>query len=771
MTKRWLLLSLSIIAALFLVIASAFGVAIAATYPRLPSLEAITDYRPKIPLRIYTADGVQIGEFGEERRAFVPIGQIPQLMKQAVLSAEDERFYEHGGLDYLGILRTMVTNLLAGHIKGGASTITQQVARNFYLSNEQTWSRKFKEMLLTFKIEKNLSKDQIFELYLNQIYLGQRAYGFASAAQVYYGKTLDQLTPAEAAMLAGLPKAPSAYNPVVNPKRAQIRQRYVIGRMRELKFISEQQFQAAINEPMRLKRANDTFPVHGEYVAEMVRQVIVEKYKDAAYTQGFNVYTTLLANHQNAAYEGARKGVVDYDHRHGYRGPEGFVDLAKAGENRDEWLEEQLSDVRDANELIPAIVLSADLKQIKAYVRGTGVVSIGGDGMKFALRALSDKLAPTQRIRPGAIIRVQQADGGWQVTQLPQVEVAFVSVDPQNGAIRALVGGFDFSHNNFNHVTQAWRQPGSSFKPFIYSAGIERGFTPITLINDAPLMVDPATVGGQKWDPKNSDGKFDGMMTMRNALTHSKNLVSIRVLQAITPEYAQSYVGKFGFTPEKHPAYLTMALGAGEVTPLQMAEAYSVFANTGFRVRSYFIDRIEDSRKHVLARTVPEVAGQTAPRTLPARNAYIVTNMMHDVTRFGTAASLARDIKRDDLAGKTGTTTDAKDAWFAGFQPNLVGIAWIGFDKPQSLGGRESGGQAALPIWTNYMRKVLQNVPEYAYPLPEGVTAQGVEINGRSYTEYFYSEFLQTNPELGLDNSTSGNTSQGIDENVKNQLF
>jgi penicillin-binding protein 1A len=767
MTSRWFLLLFGALLALALTAAGLVGVAIALTYPRLPSLETLTDYRPKIPLRVYTSDGVQIGEFGEERRAFVPIAQVPALMKQAILAAEDERFYEHGGVDFIGIVRAFLSNVAAGHVTGGASTITQQVARNFFLSSEQTYTRKFNEALLAYKIESNLSKNQILEIYFNQIYLGQRAYGFASAAQIYYGKTLGELTPAEMAMLAGLPKAPSSYNPVVNPKRALLRQRYVLRRMRELRFINDAQYAAAINEPIRVRRATDSFPIHAEYVAEMARQAVVDKYKDAAYTQGIKVYTTLLAAHQTTAWEASRAGLMAYDRRRGYRGPEGFVDASRMRGAPEEWAHEVLADYRDVEGMTLGVVTAASNKRVDAVTRQGTAITVEGVGLRFASRALNDKLSPAKRLRPGAVIRLAQSGTGWEIVQVPEAEVAFVSMDPQQGAIRALVGGFDFNRNHFNRVTQAWRQPGSSFKPFIYSAALDRGLTAATQINDAPLVIDPALVGGQRWDPKNFDNKFEGMMTMRRALIKSKNLVSIRILQAITPEFAQSYIGKFGFSPQQHPAYLTMALGAGSVTPLQLAEGYAVFANTGYRVHAYFIDRIEDSRGNVLAKTQPEVAGQNATRTLDPRNAFIMTSMMHDVTRFGTAAKV-NALGRNDLAGKTGTTSDSRDAWFAGYQPGLVAVAWIGFDQPRSLGSNETGGAAALPIWIDYMGKMLKGVPDYQYPVPEGIVVQTVEGENGPYTEYFLSEFTETNAELGLDNRASG---PAIDEATQDQLF
>ncbi|WP_297576735.1 penicillin-binding protein 1A [uncultured Deefgea sp.] len=741
------------------------ALAVIVTYPKLPPLNALTDYKPKIPLRIFSEDKVLIGEFGEERRAFVPINQVPPMMINALLAAEDERFYQHGGIDYLGVLRAIVGNVLSGHSQSGASTITMQVAKNFYLSNEKTYTRKFNEALLAFKIEHNLSKDQILELYINQIYLGQRAYGFSSAAQTYFGKSLKDLTVAEFAMLAGLPKAPSAYNPIVNPKRATLRQMYVLRRMAELNFIDAAQYKAAQTEQLVFSRNSQQFPVHAEYVAEMVRQMMFKKYQEATYTQGFQVFTTINSQAQNDAYSALRNGILDYDNRHGYRGPEGFIDAALLANQIDEQLDEALNNIKEADDLRPAIVLSSNNKEVNAYLQGGERITIQGEGLRFARSALSDKNTPANRIRPGAIIRVNATEKGWAIKQLPDVEGAIVAMDPQNGAIRALVGGFDFNHNNFNHVTQAWRQPGSSFKPFVYSASLERGVTPATMINDAPLVIE---VGGQRWEPKNYDGRFRGMTSVRKALTLSTNLVSVRILQAIGTDYAQQHLTRFGFDPKQHPAYLTMALGAGSVTPLQLAEGYSVFANTGYRVRSYFIDRIEDARGKVLAQTQPEIAGKNAPRTLDARNAFIMNSMMGDVIKMGTATK-AKVLGRNDLAGKTGTTNDAYDAWFAGYQAQLVTITWIGFDQPKSLGARETGGGAALPIWVNFMGKALKDIPESPWVMPDGVTSRTSDTERGPITEYFYQEFQSTNPQLGLSGGSETEAAP-IDE-IKEQLF
>ena len=741
-SRRWLL---PVLVALTLLTLPAIllGLAVMLAYPTLPSLEALTDYRPKIPLRVYSAEGVLLGEFGEERRALVKISEVPEVMKKAILAAEDDRFYQHGGVDYMGVLRAAISNFTSGGAKQGASTITMQVARNFFLSKEKTMTRKFNEMLLAFKIEHNLSKDEILQLYLNQIYLGQRAYGFAAASQVYFGKPLGQVTVAEAAMLAGLPKAPSAYNPVVNPKRAKLRQLYVLRRMHELHFIDDMQLQLAQQQPIVAKRGNQEFAVKSDYIAEMVRQAVYEKYQEDTYTQGFKVYTTIRQQDQLAAYQAVRNGVLEYDRRHGYRGPEGFVDLKKG--SSEEYLEEALQDAADNDDLIPAVVLEASPKLVRAYCKGGEIAEVNGDALRFAQRALGNKVALNQRINPGSIIRLQKdAKGIWQISQLPQVESAFVSADPRDGAIHALVGGFNFNRNQFNRITQAWRQPGSSIKPFIYSAALEKGFTPATVINDAPLMFDAEQTGSEPWQPKNYDNEFAGPMRMRQGLTKSKNMVSIRILQSITPQYAQDYLTKFGFDADKHPPYLTMALGAGSVTPLQMLAGYSVFANGGFRVTPYFIQRIEDAQGKVLSQAQPAIAGENADQVIDMRNAYTMISMMQDVVRHGTATR-AMQLGRQDLAGKTGTTSDSVDAWFCGFQPTLVGISWMGFDQPRSLGDKETGGGAALPIWMGYMEKALKDVPQAEYAMPDNMVAVRINENGHrdangSLVEYFYQE-------------------------------
>ncbi len=743
LSRRWLPLILAALTFLLLP-AILLGLAAMLAYPTLPSLEALTDYRPKIPLRIYSADGTLLSEFGEERRALVKISEVPEVMKQAILAAEDDRFYEHGGVDYMGVVRAAFSNFTSGSAKQGASTITMQVARNFFLTKEKTLSRKFNEVMLTFKIEHNLSKDEILQLYINQIYLGQRAYGFATAAQVYFGKPLGQVTIAEAAMLAGLPKAPSSYNPVVNPKRAKLRQLYVLRRMHELNYISDEQYELAQQQPIVTMHGNQGFGVKADFLSEMVRQAVYEKYQDDTYTQGFRVYTTIRDKDQLAAYQAVRIGVLDYDRRQGYRGPESFVDLHGDTTNTEQ-LDEALQDVKDSDDLIPAVVLEATPKMIRAYCKGGETVEVSGDALIFAQSALNKKVALNQRINIGSIVRLRKDDQGvWQINQLPQVEAAFVSGDPRTGAIYSLIGGFDFNDNQFNHITQAWRQPGSSFKPFVYSAALEKGFTPATVINDAPLIFDAEQTGNEPWEPKNYDGKFEGPMRMRMGLIKSKNLISIRILQSITPQYAKDYISRFGFDATKYPAYLTMALGAGSVTPLQMLTAYSVFANGGFIEPAYFINRIEDARGTVLSQTVPDVPGNGAKQIIDVRNAYTMVSMLQDVVKHGTGIR-AMQLGRQDLAGKTGTTNDSIDAWFCGFHPTVVGIAWMGYDQPRSLGDRETGGGAALPIWMGYMGKVLKDVPEAVYTMPDNMVA--VHINDDGFRddnspriEYFYQE-------------------------------
>ena len=749
MWHRFLTFPLALLAGVLAVALAVAALVVALAYPNLPSLDSLTDYQPKVPLRIYTEDGALIGEFGEERRSVISIGEVPKFLKDAIISAEDERFYQHAGIDYVGVLRAAYSNLIAGGKRQGASTITMQVARNFFLSSEKTFTRKLYEALLAFKIEHSLSKDEILELYVNQIYLGQRAYGFAAAAQTYFGKSLDQLTLAEAAMLAGLPKAPSSYNPIASPQRAKRRQQYVLRRMRELGYIDDAQYAQAVAAPVRTHRETSEYSVHAEYVAEMVRQAVREQYPEDAYTKGFRVYTTIRKADQEAAYAALRRGLENYDRRHGYRGPEGFVTLPDAP--RDEDYDEALSDHPDSDDLLAAVVLSASPRKVEAALRNGDMIQITGEGLKFAASSLRSSAPPRMRIQRGAIVRVEQAgQKRWEIVQLPEIEGAFIAVDPQDGAVRALVGGFDFFRNKYNHVTQAWRQPGSSFKPFIYSAALEKGFTPATVIADEPIVIDPEVTGGQPWEPNNYDGKFEGPMRMRTALAKSKNMVSIRILQAIGTKYAQDYITRFGFDADKHPPYLTMALGAGSVTPWQMARAYSVFANGGYLLQPYFIEKIVDDRGNPLGVAHPQHAGDDGLRVIDARNAFLIDSMLQDVTRYGTAARAAR-LGRHDIAGKTGTTNEFVDAWFCGFQPTLVGITWAGFDQPKTLGRNQTGASVALPIWMDFMEKALKGVPEMELTPPPGVvlveTGPDPTIpDDKPVPEYFYQENVPVEP-------------------------
>ena len=710
------------------------AVALAVAYPNLPDISALSDYRPKQPLRVYTADGVIIGEFGEERRRLTPIDEIPQIMKDAVLAIEDARFFSHGGVDYLGVVRAALANL--GRAKSqGASTITMQVARNVYLTAEKSYTRKIYEILLTFKLEHSLTKNQILEIYMNQIFLGNRSYGFAAAAETYFGKPLKDVSIAEAAMLAGLPKAPSTYNPIANPSRARTRQLYIIERMEQNGFINAQQAKSAREEELVIRTGRDAGRVHAEYVAETVRQLVFNQYGEETYTRGLNVYTTLKSADQTTAYKALRKGIMDYERRQIYRGPEKFIDLPSNPAEVEDAIDEALAENPDNGDIMSAVVLEAGPKRIIAMRQNSEKVTITGEGLRPAQSGLADKAGPNIKLRPGALIRVARTPkDAWEITQLPEVEGAFVAMDPRDGAVRALIGGFDFEKNKFNHVTQAWRQPGSSFKPFIYSAALEKGFTPATVVNDAPLFFGAGVTGGQPWEPKNYDGGFEGPMSLRTALKKSKNLVSIRILQSIGAKYGQEWVTHFGFDAEKHPAYLTMALGAGSVTPMQMATGYSVFANGGYRVNPYLITKITDQRGKVLLEVTPPALDESM-RGIDARNAFIMNSLLQEVARSGTAAKAQAMLKRPDIFGKTGTTNDSIDTWFVGFQPTLTAAVWMGYDTPKKLGDRETGGGLSLPIWINFMEYALKGVPITEYQPPAGV----VNLNG----EWYYEEYAK----------------------------
>jgi penicillin-binding protein 1A len=756
LVRQLLLWSAGLAAAGLLTLALLVGIALAMAYPQLPDISDLADYRPKQSMRVYSVEGTQIGEFGEERRNLTPFKDIPKVMKDAVLAIEDARFYQHGGVDYIGLLRASLANL--GRAKSqGASTITMQVARNVYLSSEKTFTRKIYEILLTSKLEHLLSKDQIFEIYLNQIYLGNRAYGFAAASEAYFGKPLKNITIAEAAMLAGLPKAPSAYNPIVNPKRARSRQLYIIERMEEHGFITKEQAAAAKQEELKIRTAASSLNTHADYVSEMARQLMFAQYGSDIYTRGLNVYTTIRASDQQAAYFALRRGIMDFERRQHYRGPEKFITLPANPAEQEDVIDDALIDQGDKGDLLAAVVLEATPKKVRAVRRNSEMIEITGDGLQPVQSGLSDKAPPNIKLRPGALIRVTKTvKNTWEITQLPEVEGAFVSVDPRDGAIHALVGGFDFDKNKFNHVTQAWRQPGSSFKPFIYSAALEKGFTPATVVNDAPLFFDASVTGGQPWEPKNYDGTFDGPMTLRRGLAKSKNMISIRVLQAVGAQNAQNWIGNFGFDPEKHPPYLTMALGAGSVTPMQMAAGYSVFANGGYRINPFLITKVTDQTGKVLSEFTPPPLDETV-RGIDARNAFVMSSLLQEVTRSGTAARAQATLKRPDIYGKTGTTNDSMDAWFAGYHPTLTAVTWIGYDTPRKLGDRETGGGLSLPVWISYMQHALQGVPVMEPTVPEGVTHDS--------GDWAYTEFSRGGGVISLGTADSKPTTSELPAN------
>ena len=778
-SHRWILYPFLILFTIGLVAVGVFALTLALLYPNLPGLEALTDYKPRIPLRVFTADGQLIGEFGDERRALVKIEAVPDVMKKAILAAEDDRFYQHSGVDYVGVVRAALTNLFAGGRREGASTITMQVARNFFLTREKTITRKLSEMLLAFKIERNLSKDQILELYINQIFLGQRAYGFAAAGQTYYAKKLDQLSLSEVATLAGLPKAPSKCNPINNLKCANQRALYVLRRMHELKFIDDAAYESAVKQPSRLRQAIESYPVPADYIAEMVRQYMFDTHGEAAYESGFRVITTIRKDDQLAADESLHKGLLEYDGRHGYRGPESFADIDAASGKSEHHLEEILADKELSGGLIPGVVTQLSGNSVQAYLKGGATISLQAEGIKFAAAALKGDAAPNLRLRPGAIIRIANVgEGKFAIAQLPAVEGAFVAVNPIDGAIRALSGGFDFHSNKFNHVMQAMRQPGSSFKPFVYSAALEKNFTPASVINDAPLVIDPGDASGEMWEPKNFDEKYSGPTRLRTALAKSKNTVSIRIMQSIGGQYAQDYVTtRFGFDPKLNPPFLTMALGAGNATPMTVASAYCVFANNGYKIRPYFIERVIDAKGNIVSQSKPVIAGENAEQTLDPRNVFLMNSLLRDVVKVGTATK-ALSLGRQDLAGKTGTTNEHRDAWFAGFHPTLVAIAWIGFDNNSPLGDKETGAVAALPIWMSYMGKALRGVPDAKLTPPTGIVQLGINPetgkqdpdNPNKIFEYFYQENVPgMQPPMEIEIQESGGEKPA--EEIKDQLF
>jgi len=759
-----------------LIFTSLVGLAAALIYPELPSLDALTNYRPKQPLRVWSADNYLLAEYGEERRDFIKIKDTPKDMQNAILAIEDVRFYKHGGVDTKGILRAAVNNILGGS-KEGASTITMQVARNFYLSNERSFKRKINEALLAIKIEHSLNKEQILELYINQIFLGQRSYGFAAAAQIYFGKPLNKLNLAEIAVLAGLPKAPTNYNPFQYPKRAISRQRQVLANMKRYKFITEAQYEKALATPLHFKSARETREFAADYVGEMVRQVMFERYKDSIYSSGMNVYTTISKDDQQAANKALMQGVLDYDQRHGFRGPEKqLAEKDMSGSDAIKNMEEALDEFESFNGLTPAVVTKISKNAIQVHSASGEDIKIEGPDLAMIQSQLNSKdpskIPAKLRVKVGSIIRILQTDTGWKVSQLPQVESAIVALDSNDGAIKALVGGFNFSRNKFNHVTQAWRQPGSSFKPFIYSAALEKGYSPASVFEDEPISFSAQLTGsGEDWNPHNFDGKYEGPMRLRTALTKSKNMVSIRLLNAIGVEYAQNFITQFGFAEKDHPPYLTLALGAGSVTVWKMAEAYAVFSNGGYRIKPYLISKITDSHGKVIETAQITRVGENAERAIDERNAFIMTSMMRDVTRIGTAAK-ASQLGRFDLAGKTGTTNNHVDAWFAGYNPKHVAVVWMGYDQPRTLGS-ETGGSAALPIWINYMATALKDIAQEIPSMPDGVTQIKINLsNGRRANdnegglyEYFYEEYPPSDKDKDDHGPLKANISEPTDSN------
>ena len=750
---------------------------------RLPPIDSMVDYRPRLPLKIYTVDNELIGQFGEERRQFVSFDQAPQTIKYAILAAEDARFFEHGGVDFIGVARAALANFTAGRTAQGGSTITMQLAKEFYLSSERTYSRKLTEVLLALRIENTLSKEEIFELYLNQIFLGKRSYGFQAAASTYFDKTLSELSIAEAAMLAGLPKAPSRYNPLVNPERAKARQLYILRRMLENGFIDQATHDAAVEEEMVYARPHSATTANAPYVSELARRLVYKMYGDDAYSAGLSVHTTIHSRDQAAARTAVRNGVLDYDTRSGYAGPEARIDLADDPATAREQILQAIKTAGPRASLLPAVVTDVQFikaapakgkrKATKASIvvtvdTGTESIELTGAGLRLADRVFQRKADADKRPSRGAVVRIVERDGRWNLTQIPEVQAAFVAVNTHDGSIRALVGGFDFEHNKFNRVTQAWRQPGSSFKPFIFSAALTKGITTSTVINDAPISLideDPND-GPQLWEPKNYDGRFDGPMTLRTALALSKNLVSVRVMQKIGTKYARDYVSRFGFDPAQQPPVLTLGLGAGLVTPLQLVSGISVFANGGYQVEPYLVSHITDAKGNIVAQARPHTSGDEANRVIDARNAYIIDSMMREVVRSGTGRR-AQALKRPDIAGKTGTTNDSYDAWFVGYQPTIAATAWVGFDLPRKLGNRETGGGLALPIWLEYMQTALKDVPVAQLQPPPGL----VQVKGDLYLS-------ETTPDVGIRSLgmteggiATGVQGQGDGEKLRNQIF
>lgn len=713
--------------------------------PKLPDTQTLKQTQFQIPLRIYSSEGELMAEFGEKRRIPVEYQEIPPQMIDAFLAAEDDRFYQHPGVDYQGIIRAVYSLLMTGEKTQGGSTITMQVARNFFLTSEKTYLRKLNEIILALEMEQVLTKEEILALYLNKIYLGNRAYGVGAAANVYYGRPLSELTLPEMAMIAGLPKAPSRYNPIANPERAMIRRNYVLRRMWEVGYISEQDYLEASQAPVSATYHGREIEVYAPYVAEMVRTRLIDEFGEDIYTSGFNVYTTIRGEHQQAANRALQTALLEYDRRHGYRGPIAEIEL---DENvSEDLLTEKLFSYDSIGPLKPAIVTEISDESATIFIKKLGYATLTLGSMKWAQKKLStnSRGAVPKKVsdvmQPGHIIRVENRDSeNWQLAQLPEAEGALVALAPHDGAITALNGGFDYFNNKFNRVTQSRRQPGSGFKPFIYSAALEKGYTAASIINDAPVVFDDPGLENV-WRPENYSGKFFGPTRLREALIHSRNLVSIRLLRDIGADYAVEYAKRFGFDDTMLHKNLSLALGSGNAAPWDMATAYAALANGGFKIEPYLIQRVENANGEVVFQASPKTVCETcqlaeansddesfsvANRVMTAQNNYIMNSLLRDVVRYGTGRK-AMSLGRNDLAGKTGTTNDQLDAWFNGFHPELVAVSWVGFDRPRSLGRYETGGRAALPMWIDFMEVALQGLPDS--PLEQPIDMVTVRID------------------------------------------
>ena len=805
---------------LLAVLAAAVGAGGAYWYlePKLPSAETLRDVRLQVPLRVYTRDDRLVAEFGEKRRTPLRLDEVPDRLVQAFLAGEDERFFEHPGVDWQGLTRAVLHLVRTGEKGPGGSTITMQVARNFFLSREKTYIRKLNEILLALKIEREFSKEEILELYVNKIFLGQRAYGVGAAAQVYYGRTVTELTLPQLAMIAGLPKAPSRFNPVADPEQAVMRRNYVLRRMLELGYIEQEEHDAARDAPVTARVHGLAIEVEAPYLAEMVRARMEETYGEDAYTAGYKVRTTIDGRLQRAANAALRQALLEYDARHGFRPPERRIATESPAPSAGSVLE----DIPEVGGLVPAVVTSVDARTVAVWARNEGPVEIELTSMEWARPYIDENRVGDEPegadtvLKAGDVIRLQRAGDGWNLAQLPDVEGALVSLDPHDGSIVALSGGFDFYRSKFNRATQARRQPGSSFKPFIYSAALEHGYTAASIINDAPVVYEDESLTGA-WRPENYSGKFFGPTALRTALFKSRNLVSIRLLRDIGIEFAIDHIARFGIDAESLPRGLSLALGSGVLTPLELATGYGVLANGGYRVEPYFIERVLDGDDTLLYAADPLVvcrdceddeattmstsaapagdrdAGSApsagavaagtqrfgfvrrAPRAIDARNAWLMCSLLRDVIRRGTGRK-ALVLERDDLAGKTGTTNDQLDAWFSGFTPNLVATAWIGFDELRPLGRRETGARAALPMWIAYMKEALAGVPQRECPPPEGIVTVRIdpetgELAGASHEGAVFESFrAERVPKRRVAERTTGTEEPGAGT-VQEKLF